>query len=185
MRTFNLPAPPQSSFSGSPSLSTSEASRAASSKRSSATSQIAPLDAAFLSRVLVTTLWFGALLALLVYGITRSFPATWSFAGGAGLSLVLLKSQEMFVRRVLRAKDAPVYNGWDARLPLAVLLPGKYLLIAAGIYVSLRFQIMVPAAFAAGFTLLQVVVTARVAGRVMSQRVRSVHEVYVQGKSDV
>jgi hypothetical protein len=156
----------------------------ASQTGSPAVSQLAPLDAAFLSRVLITTLWFGALLTLLVFGITRSIPAAWSFAGGAGLSLVLLKSQEMFVRRVLRSKEAARYSGWDARIPLAVLLPAKYILIAAGIWLTLKLHLLVPAAFAAGFTLLQIVVTARVAGRVLSQRVRSVREVYVQGNTD-
>lgn len=185
MRTFNLPAPPQPSFTNSPALPHSDSSRTASKPGSPSAPQLAPLDAAFLNRVLTTTLWFGALLALLVFGATRSLPATLSFAAGAGLSLVLLKSQEMFVRRVLRGKDAPAYAGWDARIPLAILLPAKYLLVAAGIGLSLRYQLLVPAAFAAGFTLLQIVVSARVAGRVMSQRVRSVREVYVQGKADV
>lgn len=184
MKSFNLPAPPQPTFSGNTSLLRSDASQAASESRTPAASQLAPLDAAFLSRVLMTTLWFGALLMLIVFGATRSLAATLSFGAGAGLSLILLKSQEMFVRRVLRAKDAPAYSGWDASVPLGVLLPLKYLLIAVGIYFSLRYQLLVPAAFAAGFTLLQIVVTARVAGRVLSQRVRSVHEVYVQGNTD-
>ncbi len=149
-------------------------------RTSAASMQLAPLDAAFLGRTYVTTLWFGALMTLCVYGVTQSFVATLSFAGGTALGALLLKSQEIFVRRVIRPKDAPPYQLWDARIPLAVLLPVKYILIGAAFGYLINHGLLHPPAFALGFMTEQVVIFSKVLGRMAAQRIRPVSEVASQ-----
>jgi len=179
MKKVSLPAPPLPDFF--------EAStRTQNLSHDRPASKLAPLDAAFLRRTCYTTIWFGALLSLCVYGATRSILVATSFATGAVLSVLLLKSQEMFVQRLARSKsnspDVIEYSNPLFRLPLWVLLPLKYLLVALLIAMGLRYRILVPAAFAAGFTTLQIVIFARVLGRLMAHRMRSVREVYVSAK---
>jgi hypothetical protein len=148
--------------------------------------QPAPLDAAFLSRTHVTTLWLGALLTWCAYVLTQNYLVTLSFATGAVLGALLLKSQEMFVRRLIRPKDAPPYSGWDALIPLWALLPLKYTFIIAGIALLFRYQMIHPVAFAVGVMTVQLVIVAKVIGRILSPRVRSVREVYIsKGEPDV
>jgi hypothetical protein len=144
------------------------------------------MDAAFLSRTLRTTIWMGALLTLCAYAYTHSGIATWSFGLGASFGALMVKSTEIFVRRLIRAKDAPPYSGWDAPIPLWALLPLKWGLIVASLALLFYYQMINAVAFAIGFPTVQLVFMARFLGRVMSPRTRSVREVYVNpGRPDV
>lgn len=109
---------------------------------------------------------------------------TISFAAGALLSLALLKSQQMFVARLARSKEVATQQSWIARLPLVFLLPAKYVLIAVGIYLGLglKFQVLVPAAFATGFTVLQIVVFSKVVSLAILNNQKPLHEVYVSNE---
>lgn len=165
-----VPAAPQSSFAAAP-------VPVAPSKKPFAERTMAPLDAAFLNRVFVTTLWFGALLSLCVGGATKSVPAGCSFEIGTLLAAALLKSQSWFVRRLVSLKTEVLeYRGWDARFPLWLLVPLKYLGIAALIGLGLKYKVLVPEAFAAGYTVLQVVIFARIGGRLLKANVGPIHQ---------
>lgn len=189
MNNITIPAPPQPTFTevGNPTQRGSQ--RSSRQQAALASRPLAPLDAAFLGRVYDTMLWFGTLLTLCCYALTASWLIMGSFAGGALLAALLLKSQEVFVRRVIRPKDAPIYVGWDARLPLYVLLPGKYFLIAVAFNCLLSRHLLHPIGFAAGFIMIQTAIIAKVMGYMMAQRIRPVHEVNQvygkQGTSDV
>ncbi len=185
MKTVSLPSPPQPSFAeGSVVFQPGSSQKNFGSARSlpSASKTVAPLDAAFLGRVARTTIWFGAFLTVCVALVSRQFAMTISFAAGALLSLALLKSQQMFVARLARSKEVATQQSWIARLPLVFLLPAKYVLIAVGIYFGLKFQALVPAAFATGFTVLQIVVFSKVVSLVMLNNQKPLHEVYVSNE---
>jgi hypothetical protein len=139
-----------------------------------------------LSRTLRTTIWLGALFTLCAYAYTQSGIVTWSFGLGAAFGALMVKSTEMFVRRLIRAKDAPPYSGWDSPIPLWALLPSKWSLIVAALALLFYYKMINPIAFAIGFPTVQVVFMARFMGRMMAHRTRSVREVYVQsGRPDV
>lgn len=184
-----LPSPPQPSFAKNAAVIQSGYSSVAASQgvvqktqSLSASRSVAPLDAAFLGRVARTTLWFSAVLTIVVGSATSSFLVGGSFAAGALLAVALLKSQEMFVNRLARGKDKMSSGSLWMRLPLALLLPAKYLAIAIGIAFSLRLHVLVPNAFAAGFTVLQVVIFSKVFTRLVLHNLRPLREVYVTGQ---
>lgn len=185
MKTVSLPSPPQPSFAEGLTFNSSLSSPSASMRRTKsplASKTVAPLDAAFLGRVARTTIWFGAFLTVCVALVSRQFAMTISFAAGALLSLALLKSQQMFVARLARSKKVATQQSWIARLPLVFLLPAKYVLIAVGIYLGLKFQVLVPAAFATGFTVLQIVVFSKVVSLAILNNQKPLHEVYVSNE---
>lgn len=172
-----LPAPPQPSFV----LPFDSASHAQKTDWKSANSQlaptrIAPLDAAFLGRTARTTLWFGAFLTVCLGIVSRNILLTLSFAAGALLGLALLKSQQMLVARLAKPKEIGVAAGWLMRVPLTFLLPAKYLLVAVGIYFGLHWHLLVPAAFASGFTVLQLVIVSKVISRLMLHNQKPLHQ---------
>ena len=103
--------------------------------------------------------------------------ATLSFAGGAVLGALLLKSQEIFVRRVIRPKDASTAHGLDTRIPIALLLPVKYIIIGVAFALLLDRDLLQPVAFAIGFMTLQIVIVSKVLGRLLAHRIRPVSEV--------
>lgn len=183
-----VPAAPQPSFGDATALSSESffaQQQSVHPLRSTASaahpmSAIAVLDAAFLNRTAVVTLWVGAVLTLCILA-GQSAPIAISFAIGAGLSICLLKSQQWFLARfvAMSVKSAAAYQGWDARFPLWVLVPLKYAVVAAVIGFALRNQAFVPAAFAVGFTVLQVVIFARVAGRLLKANLRPIDQVYI------
>lgn len=144
------------------------------------------MDAAFLGRTYVTTLWLGAIWTVCAWGITQSNLATGSFAGGLLLGALLLKSQEIFVRRVLAPRagvSGAEISGGDidenagkrdlmARIPIALLLPVKYIAI------GLLFGLMIdrgwlePILFAASFFAVQIVIFSKVIGRFVANSLR-------------
>ena len=144
------------------------------------------MDAAFLSRTLRTTIWLGALFTLCAYAFTQSYIATWSFGLGTAFGALMLKSTEIFVRRLIRPKDAPPYSGWDALIPVWALLPIKWGLVIGTLALLFHYQMINAVAFAIGFPTVQLVIVAKTIGRLMAQRTRSIHEVYVsKGRPDV
>lgn len=133
----------------------------------------APLDAAFLARTYITTLWFGAIWTMLAWGITQSPKATGSFAGGLFLGALLLKSQEIFVRRVLAPRGKTEGADLFARIPIAVLLPLKYIIVALAFGFLLERGWLHPIALAFGFLTQQVVIISKVIGRFAANRLRA------------
>ena len=183
MSKIIVPAAPQPTFKEVGPTIQHGSQRPSSQSAAVASKPLAPLDAAFLGRVYGTMLWFGTLLTLCCYALTASWLIMGSFAGGALLAALLLKSQEVFVRRVIRPKDAPIYTGWDARVPLFVLLPGKYILIAVAFSFLITHHLLHPIGFTAGFIVIQTAIVAKVMGYMLAQRIRPVHEVnQVYGK---
>ena len=183
MKKYSVPAAPQPSFGNAPAnLNPTNLQQPAPQRTASSSKTVAPLDAAFLRRTYRTCAWMGPLLTLCAYAISSgSFIVTGSFAAGALLAALLLKSQEIFVRRVLRPKGSTAYAGWDKRIPLPLLLFLKYSLIAAAMCFLLRAQVITPAGFATGFMMMQLVVVARAMGRLLSRSMRPIGEVYVRG----
>lgn len=187
MKKITLPAPPQPTFPVGP-LSTdrdgfSVVRNAREELSQAAPKQLAPLDAAFLRRVHRTTLWFGALITLCVFVVTHSMLITASFGGGALLGGMLLVSQEMIVRRALRKPASPKAK-WANVIPMWLLMPVKYLAVGVVLSVLFNHQMLHVGAFATGIMVVQFVIVAKVAGRLMARQMRSVREVYIQGKSN-
>jgi hypothetical protein len=176
MKTPSIPPVPLASWEREAPRTTDNSERVS----SSASTSLAPLDAAFLSRTFGTIAWFGLVFSGLVYAATASISAALSSVAGAVLGALLLKSQEIIVRRILRPKSAPAYEGWDRRIPLWVLLPVKYVLVTLAMGLGFHFHLLLPAFVGAGFIAVQFVLTAKVAGRILSGRVRSVREVYIE-----
>lgn len=133
----------------------------------------APLDAAFLGRTYVTTLWLGFIWTLLAWSITQSPKATGSFAGGLFLGALLLKSQEIFVRRVLSPRSKADSPDILARIPIALLLPVKYIVIGLAFGILIECGWLHPIALAAGFLTQQVVIISKVIGRFAANRLRA------------
>ena len=185
MKTVSLPSPPQPSFAeGSLVFQSGSSQKKIGSAKllPSASKTVAPLDAAFLGRVARTTVWFGAFLTVCVALVSRHFAMTISFAAGALLSLALLKSQRMFVARLAKSKGTNEESGWLMRAPLVFLLPAKYVLIAVAIYFGLKFGVLIPPAFATGFTVLQIVVVSKVVSLVILNSQKPLREVYVSNE---
>jgi len=180
MNKYSVPAAPQPSFGrGTTDPNSSQQQRSALQRSSSASKPLAPLDAAFLSRTYVTTIWFGTILTLCVYGVWQSFQIMYSFAGGIALAALLLKSQEIFVRRTIRPKNSEPYQGWDTRIPVLLLLPLKYIVVGAAFSLLLGHQLLNPLACVAGFLTLQIVIFAKIAGRLMARKLAPIQEDYV------
>lgn len=127
-------------------------------------------DAGFIPRVIASILWFGALLMLGVLGATRSPLVAGSFGGGIALGALLLKSQDLFVRRVL-GLPAPGENLW-ARTPRAVILVLKYIVVGVVLGVLIERGWLAPPALAAGFIVGQIVIVGKVIGRFAALKMR-------------
>jgi hypothetical protein len=145
-----------------------------------------PLDAAFLCRVYRSIGWFGVLTSGLVYAALSSSTLTFAYAAGVALGALLLKSQEIFGRRLMRPKGSPPYDGWDRFIPLWVLLPGKYVLVALVLKWAISSQkdpVPVIVALGCGFLTTQLLIMAKVFGKAIAEQSRSIREVYVEKNS--
>jgi hypothetical protein len=188
MKKASIPAPPQPSFhfsaAHSPAMHSGEAGTSFSS--TSRTSLPVPLDTEFLRRVTHTSWWVGAVFAFVVYAVTKSAFLAWSFAAGEALSIVMLYSQRVFVGRLASALASTRESVAEARpekrlrAPAWIFLPAKYLLLGLLIWVLLRYDLIQPFAFVMGVPLVQVVITAKVLGRMMTQNRTSIREAYVE-----
>jgi hypothetical protein len=136
--------------------STSQETVASASKRAT------PLDAAFLSRVYRSMLWFGIVLTLLIALAQKEVAAVTSFVGGMLLAALLLRAQELLVRSALRPKEQ--LGGMDARLIVVLALPLKFVLVAAALAALNAFGLIRPAILALGFFAAQLVIVAKVVG---------------------
>lgn len=164
---MKVPAPPIASFE-----SARQSTPVAPSRRVKLS---APLDAGFLNRTHITSLWVGALAVMIAYGQTRSLQVTLSLIGGIALGALLLKSQEIFVRQVL-SSGAARKAGKFARFPLMILLGLKFGVIMALMGISMEAGWLQPVAFVVGFFTQQLVVVAKVMGRFLSLKTRSAGE---------
>jgi len=136
-----------------------------------------------LSRTYRTTAWFGPLLAVCTYVWSHSLPLAASYLVGVLLAVALLKSQEWLIGRLAATRQAGAYQGWDAGLPLGLLLPLKYLAIAALVGYGLHAGLLRPFAFAAGMITLQFVIVAKALGRMMTGQRMTLNDVYVRPHS--
>lgn len=127
-----------------------------------ASKRATPLDAAFLSRVYRSMLWFGIVLTLLVALAQKEVAAATSFVGGMLLAALLLRAQEILVRGALRPKEQ--LGGMDARLIVVLALPLKFVLVAAALAGLNALGLIRPAMLAAGFFAAQLVIVAKVVG---------------------
>jgi hypothetical protein len=130
-------------------------------------SKSSPLDAAFLSRIYRSMLWFGLVLTVLVGLGLKSAPATTSFAAGLVLAALLLRTQELAVRALMRPKEQ--LGGFDARLILVLLLPLKFVLMAVALFALNYFGLIQAAYLALGFFAGQLVIVAKVAGWMLAR----------------
>jgi len=145
---------------------------AAQSAGATAVEHVAPLDLAFLKRTYTTTLWLGGLFALCAYGVFHSVVALGSFAGGVVLGALLLKAQESLVRRAFKPRGT-TYRGWDSAIPLWIVVPLKYAAVGAAFSVLLSQQLLHGPALVMGLFMVQVVIVARLAGRILAPRLRA------------
>lgn len=154
-------------------------------KPAGATSSAVPkshgLDAAFLCRLHLTIAWFGALsTALLAAGTLKSGPTAWiSYAAGLLLSWALLTSQAFLVQRALKPgargrRDAKKMLWW-------LLVPVKYLGVAALIAWMLKSAHLSAALIALGFGVVQFLMAAKVVGLVLKRQVKTVRQAYIEG----
>lgn len=121
-----------------------------------------PFDAAFLRRVYRAMLLFGALLALLTAFGSHSATATGSFIGGMILAALLLRSQEIAVRGMLR--PVAEMGGFDAKMMMLLALPLKFLGIGVALWIANAQGWLQVAPFAVGFFAGQLVLLSQVAG---------------------
>ena len=129
---------------------------------------LSPLDAAFLGRIYKSMLWFGAIVCLVMAFALKTAPAIGSFIGGYILAVVLLRVHEVSIRGILRPKNE--LGGLDARLLVVLLLPLKFVLIAAVLMGWNLTGTLQPAPLAGGFFAAQLVIVAKVVGWLLAKK---------------
>jgi hypothetical protein len=148
-----------------------EAEKAKPKPRSSA-SLTEAFDAGFVGRIIASILGVGAFVMLAVLSATQSPQVAVSVFGGFALAAVLLKSQDLFVRRVLGPVSTTEKNLW-MRAPLAVVLVFKYIAVGAILGIGLQFGWLQPVALGIGFIAGQGVIVAKVIGRFIALKLRA------------
>ena len=148
-----------------------EAEKAKPKERRS-TSLAEAFDAGFVSRIIASILGLGAFAMIAVLGATSSTDAALSVFAGFGLAAVLLKSQDLFVRRVLGPVSTTEKNLW-MRAPLAVVFILKYVVVGAFLGIGLHFGWLAPIALGAGFVGGQAAIVAKVIGRFVALKLRA------------
>lgn len=108
-----------------------------------------------------STLLWGMLITAGVAIITQSSIWAGSFFFGVLASLVFLKAQEIFLKRIL-ASRAPETTDAKAPKSIWVVMVGKYFLLAGAMAAALHFQILNLIAFVLGFALLHGVIVVKV-----------------------
>jgi hypothetical protein len=187
MSKINIPAAPLPSYAeATAAQKTRETDQPQHSQRTEPASKtLAPLDAAFLRRSYWSLALVGTLLTIAVAIWSRSLILSLSVAEGILMGGLLIKSQELVVRQVLQPLQSLPSTGMKSIMPLAVLLPLKYLALGGILIVLWQVQKINLIGFGFGFMTVQVVLLARLIGRVLHSRMRSVNEVYVHsGKSN-
>ncbi|HEX8464897.1 MAG TPA: hypothetical protein VF627_09805 [Abditibacterium sp.] len=159
MSKFSVPSAPVSQLGGAKSGESAAASKTQS-----------PLDAAFLSRIYRSMLWFGVVVTILAAFGSKSAAVTSSLVAGLVLAAVLLRAQEISVRALMR--PAQQMGGMDARLFLVLLLPLKFILVVVVLATMNYFRLIEPAALALGFFAGQVVLVSKVAGWMLTRALK-------------
>lgn len=138
------------------------------------------LDAAFLCRLHLTVAWFGALsTALIAQATAKSGSTAWvSYASGLLLSWALLATQAFLVQRALK----PGTGGRRVAKKMLwwLLVPVKYLGVAALIAWMLRSAHLSASLIAVGFGVVQFVMASKVVGLVLKRQVKTVRQAYVE-----
>lgn len=130
--------------------------------KASARAATSPLDAAFVSRVYRSMLWFGIVCTALAAFAFPTVAGTGSFVGGIALSALLLRSQEISVRSLLQPKEKLM--GMDARLAMVLLLPVKFIGVVLILIVFNALGLLKPGPLALGFTAGMLVLIAKFVG---------------------
>jgi hypothetical protein len=192
MSKYSVPAPPEPELGPFPASARFGASGRENPEAAlgNAKKPLPPYDAAFLSRVVRSSLILGSVLALLCLSVTKDAFLTWSFALGELLSVALLVVKSLFVKRLAKVKVAHIRSTRyglplpeepkKIRFPVWLLLPLKYFVLMIGIGTLIHFRLMNPAAFVTGVGLVQVVIVAKVLGRMMTHNRPGIREVYVE-----
>jgi hypothetical protein len=137
----------------------------------------APLDMAFLRRCLVSTLGLGVAFSVLLLAWSKSPFVAASYFGGALFGATMLASLMSFVARIAAAKTGVPYRGVDAKVPVWLVAGVKYIgmgVVAWGVASRGWAQ---PFAFVIGVALVQLVIVAKVLGRMLASK--NVAEVYI------
>ncbi|RYX86665.1 hypothetical protein EON83_00350 [bacterium] len=126
-----------------------------------------PFDAAFLRRVYRSMLIFGIPMTVLAaYGF-QSAAGAGSFAGGMVLAAIMLWGQELSVRSLMR--PASQTGGIDAKMLLVLLLPLKFIVVGAVLWVANSMGLLKLGPFALGFFAAQLILLCQVAGWFLSR----------------
>lgn len=139
--------------------------------RASASKIASPLDAAFLSRIYRSMLWFGAVLTILAAFGSQSGAVVASLVSGLVLAALLLRAHEIGVRALMRPQEQ--LGGFDARLILVLLLPLKFVLMVGALAALNHFGLILPAIVVLGFFAGQLVIVAKVAGWMLTRAAKS------------
>lgn len=168
---FPVPAAPQSRFSDA-NLSGAERE----DEKKMAPRGLPALDATFLNRSYRLTLWLGLIVACGVSVALHSVLIASSLFLGVLTGVLLLKSQEMFVRLAVRPPVNGVANPPNLKhiVPLVFLLPLKIAFIGGGLMLLWRAQYLNLWAFWAGFVLVQVVLLVRLLVHLTQAKAKSV-----------
>ena len=183
----SIPAPPTPSFDfddvglDDSGLDKSATSSTRSVEKVLRKPQIAPFGIEFFGRVEKSSLWFGSVIALLVWSATLSKTETVSFVLGGFISLVMLRSQVWFVTSLVRPKSDAKSN---AQKMLWALQPMKYAILMALFWWALRAQALNAAFLALGVSLTPFVIFANAFGRMFAHNSRPLAEVYGASKAD-
>lgn len=124
---------------------------------------ISAADDAFLPSVYRTMWIIGALgTAAFAFGL-RSAVWAISFLFGVVVSLAFLKTQEMFIRKLLESRT-PDTHGNKPKTPKIFwfLMLGKYIALAGAMAIMLHFELLNLVGFVIGFALLHVVMFSKV-----------------------
>lgn len=130
---------------------------------------VSPLDAAFLKRVYISLLIVGALAMGWAFLARQSVPVLVSLGAGYLLAAFLLKIQEVTVRGLLRPGGAEASL---AKMGALLLMPVKFIGVAAllaGLNVA---GLLAPAAMAIGFSVALAVVLAKLGGWFLMRALR-------------
>jgi hypothetical protein len=142
------------------------------------------LDAAFLCRLHRTIAWFGALATFLVAVMTAQLgqKPTLAFVSGLLIGWGLLATQSFIVGRTLSRGRSTKER--SRKMLWWLLVPVKYLAVAALLGWLLDVAKLPATWLAFGFVIVQMMLFAKVMGHILSGSVRTVRQVYIRPGSD-
>jgi len=129
---------------------------------------VVPVEDTFLSSLYRTTLLTGMVGTAGIAIALQSAIWAGSFIFGVLISLVFLKSQELFLKRMLQARAPhPQAEHKDNKAPktLWLMMIGKYFVLAGIMAAALHFNVLNLISFVLGFALLHAVMVIKVVAR--------------------